>query len=184
MFSVKYHVHKYILYFSSLSPHFLIIYIIVCVYNRRPSERIFIFDPLIHPPFTPFKIYILTCLSHDVHCVSRINTFARTKKHSNIPSYHHTIITSIIPSSLISFSLAFTRCSNKITNRYYIDESTRKNDCKYNVLHCDFGIQHCRSRNSRALRVWQWIFLSMLSEKNAARVRLYVSSIRDITNLS
>lgn len=172
MLSVKYHVHRYISYFSSFSSHSLIIYIIVCVYNRRPSERIFIFDPLIHPPFTPFKIYILTCVSHDVRRVWRINTFTRTEKHS------------IIPSSLISFSLAFTRCSSKITNRYYIDESTRKNDCKYNVLHCDFGIQHCRSRNSRASRAWQWIFLSMLSEKNAARVRLYVSSIRDITNLS
>lgn len=143
MFSVKYHVHRYILYFSSCSSHFLIIYIIVCVYNRRPSERIFICDPLILPPFTPSEIYILNYLSHDVRCVSRINTFMQTQKHS------------IIPSSLISFFLAFTRCSSKITNRYYIDDSTRKNDCKYNVLHCDFGIQHCRSRNSRASRAWQ-----------------------------
>lgn len=85
MFSVKYHVHRYILYFSSFSSHFLIIYIIVCVYNRRPSERIFIFDPLILPPFTPFKSTV-SRVFHTMYVVYHVLTHSREQK--SIASYH------------------------------------------------------------------------------------------------
>lgn len=86
VFSVKYHVHRYILYFSSFSSHFLIIYIIVYAYIIGGHPNVFSYSILSFSRLSHLLKSTFSPVFHTMYVVYHVLTHSREQK--SIASYH------------------------------------------------------------------------------------------------